>query len=97
MKKRVMITRHHINRGKPEDGNSCPIALALQSRRDVSYVEVGGGVAEIWGKTKRGATPVRTFKLPLSARNFIDRFDMGRPVEPFSFTLGALIEERVEE
>ncbi len=90
--KRIKVTGRHIREGIPEEADACPIAQAILERKNVIGVSVDDERAEIHEHLK-GGTLVRVYKLPRAAWNFITKFDAGKPVKPFSFKLGALIEE----
>lgn len=77
---KIYVRRRHIRQGTPGKAFSCPIALA---------------VAEIVGKVPDVENEViyigdgSFYVLPRSARRFIARFDFGKPVKPFAFTIRA--------
>lgn len=77
-KLRVRVTRADIQNGEIESPTMCPIARAIRrlgTKKGISVVpyqiEIGDAV----------------FAMPLPAMSFMDRFDDGLAVEPFSFTL----------
>jgi hypothetical protein len=76
-KKKITVTAADIQNGVREDGNCCAIALAA---RRVFHSRVEEIAVEEWLTV--GA---RTFTLPKNAIRFMDRFDNGQPVRPFSF------------
>ena len=71
----VKVTRRDIKNGHLKDEKSCPIALALR-RLSFKGCKVDG---YDWSFGNAEA------KLPKSARNFVEAFDNGKPVKPFSF------------
>lgn len=74
---KVQVTADDIREGKREDSLHCPIALALQRLLGQPW-RVGTNVAQgpNWGESA---------DLPPAAREFVLRFDLGLPVEPFEF------------
>ncbi len=81
MKVEVKVTQEHIDKGKQEDGDCCPIALAFKALGfDGVSVDDETCVAH------RGSF-LYVFDLPSEARNFMWDFDMwdNLPVRPFTF------------
>lgn len=77
----VRVTAEHIAHGTAHDCEQCPIALAITSMYPGS-TGVGvysGGVFIDY--------PGTYLLLPLTedAREFVERFDLGLPVKPFTF------------
>lgn len=81
----ITVTADDIARGHREGCQNCPVAFALWRvaldavdmvvmRDDVKFYRCGGG-----------RNPIRKF--PREVTRFIDDFDAGRPVAPFSFSL----------
>ena len=78
MKKKITVTRRDIERGKKGSPNSCPVALAVKR---LGHKNVGVGLCSIsWS-----GMPVAI--MSMTAQYFIERFDSGKPVKPFSFTV----------
>ena len=77
---RVNVTRADINKGCPESVHFCPIARAVR-RKGYKRVSVGNTICI--GQYGHG---LREFDLPYTAMNFVDNFDAGEVVKPFSFT-----------
>jgi hypothetical protein len=81
----VSVTAEHIAGGEPDSCWGCPIALAAMdaipnfdvtvNRFQIGIDEIDGKIAPTW------------VDLPDEAVTFIDRFDDGEPVEPFTFTM----------
>jgi hypothetical protein len=78
---RINVTARDIARGKPQNAECCPVALAarrkFKTRVRASYkllVDQGG----VW---------MVPYTLPERALDFIGAFDEGLPVRPFSFTV----------
>lgn len=76
----VEITERHIKKGKVGDHFQCPIALAIRSLGILGVNVSAFGSAYF---TVKGAH--YTVKLPKKAQTFINKFDSGKPVKPFSF------------
>lgn len=74
---RVRVTKKDIERGEPMDCYLCPLARAL---RRYGFKKAVVGPDSVW----LGA---REVLMPKAACTFTERFDEGKPVEPFSFTL----------
>lgn len=81
MKVGVIVTQNHIKRGRRNNSNYCPIALALKETLGLKTVSVSDGV-----RFGGGYEGLRV-RLPLKARKFIEAFDDKKLVKPFSFTL----------
>lgn len=75
---KVDVTADDISRGERNNTFNCPIAMALK-RLGVEHPIVNRGY---WFDSWAVLYPSR---LPVEARRFIEAFDQGRPVEPFSF------------
>lgn len=71
----VSVQQEDIDNGKPEDCDSCPIALAC---RRLGYKDVSVGVSL--------HVDDHDYWLPSEASRFIEEFDNGEVVSPFSFT-----------
>lgn len=78
---KIKVTQEDIAKGIPEDEGSCPVALALK-HAGMMDVEVSLERAEAWYGRR-----LFNVELPSKARRFIKRFDAGKLVKPFSFTL----------
>jgi hypothetical protein len=78
----IHVTQEHIDKGLKSCGG-CPIALAL---RDAGFNDVVVFQRRFIYDARRGS-PSHT--LPPEAREFIEKFDKGRTVQPFSFELEA--------
>lgn len=72
---KVRVLKKDIVRGVPINCSLCPVALALR-RKSHRLVKV------MWDTITVGT---RSFRTPARVRRFIDRFDVGKPVKPFSF------------
>ena len=81
-KLRIRVTKKNIKYGKPNTTDFCPIALAVKSKIKTSNVSVDGETIELTSSRFNGAI----YDLPVRAQKFVDRFDTGDSVKPFSFT-----------
>ena len=81
MKLHITVTQKNIDEGVRENGQGCPIALALHDL-GYPYVEVTpDGIR--WDADCEEMTANSV--LPDAASWFISRFDNNDPVEPFEF------------
>lgn len=75
---KISVKQEHIERGEREEPYACPVALAMrESLGKKVYVDrleflINGSVVA---------------KLPKSCARFIETFDRGLPVKPFSFRI----------
>jgi hypothetical protein len=77
---KIEVTQEHIDNGKCKDANYCPIALAIQDALNLnaSQVEVDGIFIEVND---------HPFETTEEIDGFVDAFDHGKPVAPFTFDL----------
>jgi hypothetical protein len=76
---KIYVRRRHIKNGKPQRRTRCPIALAFEELTgERPYVD-----------PDCINTRTEGYVLPRSAQRFISRFDSGKPVKPFAFTIRA--------
>ena len=80
----VTVPQDHIDRGERQNGESCPVALAI-TRRMPKWTEVDVGETMFTFVLPSGERD--TSFLPEEACHFIASFDAGKPVEPFTFAL----------
>ena len=75
--KRIRVLRRDIENGRIGNCRLCPVALATRRARimPLSNIDVGGGTLDFAGQ----------WKVPAEVIMFIDAFDNGLPVQPFSF------------
>lgn len=99
----ISVSAEDIARGEREECETCPIALAIRrvvpgTNVEVHYAWVGFGDRYTWRTTPengdRMLVPQRV-PLPWKAREFVDRFDAGEPVEPFEFHLDVPEDESI--
>ena len=74
----IEVTPQDIDAGKRRSCDHCPIALAL-ARTGIAFQGVDYSLVL--------GPDFNPIDLPQSARNFIEKFDEGAPVLPFTFTL----------
>jgi hypothetical protein len=75
---KVIVTEHDIKKGVPGDEDSCPIALALKRRFRRDDITVGDYTIIIDGYVMK--------HLAVTDR-FVEAFDEGGFVRPFSFVI----------
>ena len=78
----ISISEDNIINGYACDSAQCPIALALLDKYNECQPLVDTHEISVRLNNK-----VYVAKTPKEAIEFIDNFDVGNPVEPFSFTL----------
>lgn len=79
---KISVTQDHINNGARLHCSECPIALAaLDVLPEDSQVSVFPTLRVYFPGYVRG-TP---YELPETALTFIETFDFGAPVSPFTF------------
>ena len=74
---RIAVTEKHILDGVQNDPKHCPIALAFGSVITAPGLDVGGCSVEL--------TAGIYVRIPAKVGRFIQDFDHGTPVKPFSF------------
>jgi len=84
LKTRITVTQKHINHGQRHAPPSCPIALAVKE-------QLGTDDAWVDGSFIRAGRPswdaFQEYWTPATAKPFIEDFDAGLVVEPFSFEM----------
>lgn len=80
---RVDVTEADIRTGVKGDMCNCPIAIAIKRAIGCSGVHVDG----MWIEVHEPFESWRQYRTPDVVDAFIDRFDAGQPVAPFSFVL----------
>lgn len=97
-KLRIEVTERHIEHGLRNNCEDCPIGMALQGALnlpkdrivtvDVETVAIRQLPQGNWGFKKSNSFPaIETAELPPEAIAFIETFDRGFPVKPFTFDL----------
>lgn len=98
MRVKVSVTENDIRRGLRNDASHCPVARALYRRFRVHgkgvamLVDVGDGqllLNRIYTDTDT-ITAVLHEDMPVSVQKFVDAFDAGRSVKPFTFSVHRL-------
>jgi hypothetical protein len=79
----VRVTQEDIDEGTKGDCTFCPIALAVD-RALGGECCVAVTIFDVYITENAHA---EVFPLPSEARQFIQRFDKGKPVSPFEFEL----------
>ena len=79
---KINVTKRDIECGVRWDSEKCPVARAARRMQDDARVS---NYILCYGPESRQ----RRVELPGVAREFIGRFDAGKEVEPFSFTVDA--------
>lgn len=80
---KVTVTAEDIAAGKKRCIGNCPVALALR-RVAKAGKETWAGVDELC--IDKADSGYGTHVTPAAVVSFMERFDMGLPVEPFTFT-----------
>lgn len=82
----IDVTQQCIDDGVARDCQHCPIARAIMARlADGFFVDVVS--CGVWIYRTGSRRSVFNVLIPANAKAFIDDFDDGRPVFPFSFDL----------
>ena len=79
---KIGVTKHDIDNGIQNKCQLCPIALAVKRKINGEVIVFGNGISIFITDIIRS---YRYYKLPLKAKNFIQRFDDGKKVKPFTF------------
>lgn len=79
---KIHVTQKHIDEGVRTDCENCPVAKAITEA--TKHHAVVDQDLICWTPYYRHDVPT-----PPAVREFIDRFDSGRMVEPFTFELEA--------
>lgn len=91
---RINVTQEDIDMGLPCNAKSCPIALAALRCGQEQLERVDGISATQYGIYYTAGVEHRISWqgtiVPTRAKRFIEAFDSGKPVYPFSFTLSVL-------
>lgn len=79
---KIRVRQEHIDKGVCNSPWECPIALAAQEA-------IGTDELSVWPYllTWCAGELVHEADMPRPAREFIENFDDGRPVEPFEFEI----------
>ena len=78
----IHVLQEDINDGKPEDCGKCPIArAALRAFPSARWVSVTGDIEVMFEQGR-----LQVWSMPDIALSFMDTFDHGYEVTPFTFT-----------
>ena len=80
----IHVTSEHIRLGDKNSCTNCPIALALLEKYYDVYVS-----ADFMQIKKQPKDYFQTLQFPKTVKTFIQKFDAGEEVFPFSFTTKA--------
>lgn len=86
---RITVTQEDIDTGTWRDPTRCPVAQAV--RRRIPYASVS--YLKLFVPTARSMTDTKyrgeyyAVDMPAKAARFTTLFDLGHPVEPFTFLL----------
>jgi len=87
MRTQITITHKDIREGEGNSGLSCAVALAVRRKFKTDHVYV-----QCENQSVNISVEDQEFKTDDPAvEEFIDRFDAGQDVEPFSFQINKLI------
>lgn len=75
----IEVTQEDIDAGIKKNCTKCPIALAVQRAFKNSSLEIGG--LSVYQDCHK------VCEMPYEARVFVQCFDDGKPVNPFTFEL----------
>ena len=82
---RIEVTLEDINKGKRDNCRKCPVALAVQRVMPPGY-KADIDQDYISYLDKAGIYHILC-NAPAKVTTFIKRFDAGKPVKPFTFTI----------
>lgn len=86
---RIRVTAEDIRLGCRYAGTACPVARAIgRAIREANLGDISVNVCPDQIRLWPAFTGEYTlYEIPYAARNFIMKFDHGRPVKPFEFEL----------
>lgn len=82
---KIEVTQEDIDSGERRCEGGCPIAMAVSRAFGFCRVVVKTLNCCVWAEN-RTSLPLY-FSLPMAARQFIQNFDNGEGVDPFTFDL----------
>lgn len=85
----VTVTQDHIDKGERENGDYCPISLALNEQYPAEPGAAKWWVGDDCAVRLHNAS---TYTLPGDAQEFIHEYDDGQPVQPFVFVLAPTLD-----
>ena len=83
----ITVTQEDIDHGKKGDCGECPIARAAKRAFPALFPTVS--CYNLYLDSAPGRDDGHGTPLPQKASEFVQDFDRGRPVEPFSFEVSA--------
>jgi hypothetical protein len=86
MKTKINVTQDNIDSGTRASYRSCPVAQALHDATGQDWWVAAFSA----GNSDRFVTNCKFLELPSCAVDFVESFDKGHSVEPFTFTLDLL-------
>ncbi|AXH46556.1 hypothetical protein SEA_ROBINSPARKLES_111 [Gordonia phage RobinSparkles] len=88
---RVTVTQKHIDKGLPCRSYACPIAEAINDKGYVSSVTDESVYITSKSEAARANNSDdvnwKKYTLPKSAKQFVNDFDSGKKVKPFTFEM----------
>jgi hypothetical protein len=79
---KISVTKKDIQNGIRFEGEACPIALATYRKLKPNHISVEDNEIIFYLEDD-----VINFNLPVKAQEFIENFDDGNKVKPFTFTI----------
>jgi len=76
----INVTQGDIDAGDRCNGYHCPIALAVRRRLAMDMIQVSPSILEVYIDNTW-----KSYSLPKEATEFIQNFDKGKEVHPFTF------------
>lgn len=84
---KIQVKREHIDGGACAVPNKCMIAAAIKELEpDVAYVSVRTNGITVTHRAPGRPAIREHYAVPLKAARAIVKFDLGEPVDPFTFT-----------
>lgn len=84
---KVKVTRKHISKGRKGDSESCPIALALRDKFNLSRGLVNVYESSVVIDNEDDIEGDEEYYFIRRGQRFIQRFDKGLPVKPCTVEL----------
>jgi hypothetical protein len=90
----AVVTDKDIERGMPQMGEHCPIARAIRRSLGQKVTVAAGAFCVVSFDPATKKTWYHGYqKLPSIAKEFVEAFDTGKPVQPISFEFELLSPE----
>lgn len=84
---RIKVTKVHIGAGVKESADRCPVALAVATAGAPCSIVVVDTHEIKWCDLKDPDLQWSQHLTPSAVKEFIEKFDAGKAVKPFAFTL----------